>query len=565
MKTNSTLFTGLLLFLLASCTPSDPIQQGAFFKVEGQNILDQHGELTVIRGVGLGGWLMPEGYMFSLSGTGVNSPTIISDTLASMIGAAKADQFWDLYTKNYVQEKDIQKIAEWGYDHIRLPFHYKVLYDLSSGSFKEEGFDLFDQFLGWCRKYGLYVILDMHAAPGAQNHHNIADSDGTARLWTEPEKYWPITIKIWEEIARRYKDDKLIIGYDIINEPVLPKEVDISDLRDFFVQATAAIRAIDQNHILFIEGDRFATRFDGLQPPMDDNMVWAFHKYWNATALETIQYMLDFREETNRPLWLGESGENNNQWFYEVTRMCEENNIGWNWWTHKKVNTITAPLSAPINPDYAQIISYLRGEQPHPEPEVAERGWMELAADLHIDSCDFRPDVLDALFRDAHGETSVPYTNLKIPGILDAVHFDMGSQAVAYFDADPINESGRPGSMNRGRQFRNDGVDILKSEDEQGPKFGIGWIEGGEWLKYTINAESGEYAIGLRVAAEQGGGMATLFIDGAEAARVDIPSTGGFERWKTIPMGKARFGDGKHELRLLFNRGGFNLNQIRIQ
>jgi hypothetical protein len=484
--------------------------------------------------------------------------------VVDLIGENGAEEFFELYRENYVQEKDIQAIAEWGYDHVRLPFHYDVLYDLKSGAFREDGFELIDRFLGWCRQCGLYVILDMHAAPGAQSHANIADSDGEARLWTEPKRYQPVTIQIWEEIARRYKDEKLIIGYDIVNEPVLPDGSDIAVLRDFYVEITAAIRKIDPHHIIFIEGDGYATRFQGMAPAFDDNMVWAFHKYWNRTDPDTFNRMLAFRENTNRPVWLGESGENSNQWFFEVTRFCEENKIGWNWWTHKKVNTITAPLSARMNEDHEKVVAFLQGRGPRPDEATARAGWMGLAAGLDIDACDFHPDVLDALFREDHGTRGIPYAELTVPGTIDAVLYDMGANSVAYFDTEVMQTKGYPGSGNNGQRFRNDGVDIQENTDPEGPAFNVGWIEDGEWMKYTVSSNGGSYAVTARVSAEHAGGRLRLLVNGKDLAAAEVPSTGGLERWQDVSLGRAEFPEGTLEITLEAEKGGFNLSRISI-
>jgi aryl-phospho-beta-D-glucosidase BglC (GH1 family) len=146
------------------------MDKGGFFRTDGTEILNPAGEPVVIRGVGLGGWLMPEGYMLNIPGYG--SPSSIRGRITDLIGEADTEEFYRRYRLHYVAEKDIAAIAEWGFDHIRLPFHYEILYDLSSRSFKEEGFALFDRFLEWCEKYDLAVILDMHAAPGAQSDHN---------------------------------------------------------------------------------------------------------------------------------------------------------------------------------------------------------------------------------------------------------------------------------------------------------------------------------------------------------------------------------------------------------
>ena len=134
-------------------------------------------------------------------------------------------------------------------------------------------------------------------------------------------------------------------GYDLINEPVTPGcrdgaancegtpnewpgEEQADALRALYVRLVEAIRMIDTNHILFIEGNYYATTFYKLDPPFDDNMVYAFHKYWNATDVGTINYLLDLSTQNNVPLWLGESGENSNPWFFEVTRLAEARGIG---------------------------------------------------------------------------------------------------------------------------------------------------------------------------------------------------------------------------------------------
>ena len=93
---------------------------------------------------------------------------------------------------------------------------------MKDDEFIEEGFEEVERIVSWCRKNNLYVVLDLHAAPGGQNPWHFCDSDGTARLWEEPDKYWPLTIKLWKEIAGRYADDPMILGYDLLNEVELP-------------------------------------------------------------------------------------------------------------------------------------------------------------------------------------------------------------------------------------------------------------------------------------------------------------------------------------------------------
>ena len=130
------------------------------------------------------------------------------------------------------------------------------------------------------------------------------------------------------QILYSYASEELIIGYDLLNEPVLPPGYSNTDLRSLYVRIITEIRALDTNHIVFIEGNWYATDFTSLTPPMNPNLVYAFHKYWSETTISTIQPYLNIRNEFNVPLWLGESGENFNPWFYETIQLMEENDIG---------------------------------------------------------------------------------------------------------------------------------------------------------------------------------------------------------------------------------------------
>ena len=536
-----------------------------FYATANGQIIDPDGEPVILKGVGLGGWLVPEGYMLHISAPDGGSPSSIRAQIEDLIGAEDADTFDQIYRENYVAEKDILAIAEWGYDHVRLPFHYKDLWDPETEQFRESGFELFDTFLGWCRSVGLEVILDMHAAPGGQNDGNISDSGGIARLWTEPDPYQDWTVDIWTEIARRYASDTLIIGYDLINEPVLPQSVPSSDLRDLYVRLTTAIRAVDPNHILFIEGNYYATDFGALETPWDDNMVYAFHKYWNAPDQGSIQYLVDLREQTGVPLWLGETGENSNAWFYATRTLMERNEIGWNWWTHKKINSTNTPVSALFAPGYQAVVDYWRGAGPRPTAAAARTALFAMANGLNLDRTIRNVGVLEALFDDEYGNVAKPYRDHQIPGSVHAVHYDIGNQGVAYADIDPWATSGSPGSGNTGGAFRNDGVDIEHSTDPQGFIYNVGWIESIEQLQYTVTvANSGTYDIEFRVASGASGGRFNVVMDGETMGSVTVAGTGGWQNWRSVWLRGVELAPGEQVLRLVVRSGGFNLNTMRF-
>jgi len=544
-----------------------------FYTVKDTEILNPSGTPAVLKGVGLGGWLLPEGYMLHISVPEgeTDGPTGIRNQMINLIGESNTDQFFKIFREKYVQEKDIAAIKEWGFDHIRLPFHYRLFYNPETDSWDEEGFDLLDTFLEWCRQHGLTVLLDMHAAPGAQSQGGIADSDGEARLWTEPEIYWPQTIKIWREIARRYNDDTVILGYDLINEPVIDEETEHSDLAELYARIIRAVQPISPHHLFFLEGNFWATSFDeDLRSIPEDyeNIVYTFHHYWKAVDQGAIQYLLNIRSEDQVPLYLGETGENSNAWFYALTRLTEEHDIGINWWTHKKIETTTSPLSIPFAPGYEDVLQYWRGESAQPSVAEATEALFAMANSLELDSARVNRGLLASIFDADFGTTQKPFKQHQIPGIINAADYDLGNQGIAYSDTDHSAITGTPGGGNSGRAYRNDGVDIQVSTDPEGYDYNVGWTERFEWIEYTIDVlEDGAYTIEIRGASASGGERSgsdvIIALDGERIGEFEVGNTGGWQNWstRTIQTPELAAGNGK-VLRISFADREVNLNRM---
>ncbi|MFB3905992.1 MAG: cellulase family glycosylhydrolase [Acidobacteriota bacterium] len=548
-----------------------PSGTATFSTIASGQIVDRARRPLQLRGINLGGWLVPEGYMLQVPGYG--SPTAIRDRIVDLIGEEGTNQFFELYRANYVTEEDIKQIAAWGFNSVRVPFHYRVLYDPVTESFLDSGFGLLARLLGWCRTHGLYAILDMHCAPGGQNKDNISDSDGfEARLWTEQGNQ-DLTVKIWTEIARRFAHEEWLLGYDLLNEPVLPSEepegYTNAILRDLYIRITTEIRKFDPHHLVFIEGNRYATDFSLLTPPFDSRLVYSFHKYWNDTSSSTLQSFLAIRQSYDVPLWLGEFGENSNQWGYEVVKAVEENHIGWCWWPHKKLETITSPLSASSSPGYQAIVDYWNGKSAKPSAEEARTALFQLAADLALAKCRLLPDVLRSLTDPSFGQTPQPYGGVKaIPGVINAVDFDTGAEGIAYHDAVSKRVTyDNWKAWNEGWVYRNDGVDIERSTDPGGFGYNVGWIEDGEWLSYSVDVSSaGTYAADIRTASAGGGGILRLSLDGTPLGPdLVMPPTGGWQEWRPVSADGLSLPAGRHTLKLEAVKGGFNLNRLEFR
>ena len=220
--------------------------------------------------------------------------------------------------------------------------------DSTKQTWLEKGFRLTDSLLSWCKTNQMYLILDLHAAPGGQgNDLNIADRDSTKPSLWQSEANQAKTIALWKKLAERYKNEPWIGAYDIINEPNWGfedpadrnglKESGNKPLRELMVKITEAIRSVDKKHIVIIEGNGWGNNYKGVFPLWDNNTVISFHKYWNYNDAKSVQHMIDARNNNNAPVWVGETGENSNTWFADAVQLMESNNIGWCWWPLKKL------------------------------------------------------------------------------------------------------------------------------------------------------------------------------------------------------------------------------------
>lgn len=183
------IYFGLIIFYLVLTSYNDVSAQ-KFLHTEGQHIVDGNGKNVLLRGLGLGGWMVQEGYMLQ-TGNFAGSQHIIKQKIKDLIGEEKTKLFYDAYLANGVTKRDIDSLSAWGFNSVRLPMHYNLytppIEDEKNGEITwiEKGFRMTDDLLKWCKENKMYLILDLHAAPGGQgNDANISDYDTTKpSLW----------------------------------------------------------------------------------------------------------------------------------------------------------------------------------------------------------------------------------------------------------------------------------------------------------------------------------------------------------------------------------------------
>ena len=326
MKILSGLFAALLFPLIASAQ---------FVRVEGRNFVRPDGAMLKMKGTNLGNWLVPEGYMWRFK-DGPQSPREIEAAVELLLGPDKAAAFWQDYRDRYVTQADIEFIAQTGSNTLRVPLHYKFFLEPAG-----EGFRRLDQVVKWSRTAGLLLILDLHCAPGGQTGTNIDDSRGYPWLF-ESKLAQEELLTVWRNLAKHYRDEPIILGYDLLNEP-LPAfpgwEKHKPALVPLMNRVLAAVREVDPNHIVHLTGANWDSDFSVLGAPPAPNVAYTFHKYWMPPVEASIREYLDFRAKHNVPIWIGETGENKDEWVATFRQLLEAHDIGWTFWPYKKMTS----------------------------------------------------------------------------------------------------------------------------------------------------------------------------------------------------------------------------------
>ncbi len=351
-----------LLLIVFICYSLSIKAQTSFVSVKGKEIIAPDGKPLLIKGTNLGNWLLPEGYMFKFEK--VNAPWMIEQVLLELVGPTANTKFWKQYLESYITETDIQLIKKMGANSVRLPFDYRLFTNESylGANDSTRGFFYLDKVIQWCKKAGLYLLLDMHGAPGGQTGDNIDNSYGYPFLYTDSGCQQK-AIDIWKSIAHRYSKETIILGYDLLNEPIahfFDQDKLNPLLEPLYKRMVQSIRQVDKNHLIFLEGSQWASRFDVFSPPFDKKLVYSFHKYWTDTTQDVIKDYVDFRDKYNVPIYVGETGENDDNWILAFRKLLEKNNIGWHYWPYKKMESTSCLVTFPNPVSWDSLVAYTK-------------------------------------------------------------------------------------------------------------------------------------------------------------------------------------------------------------
>jgi Endoglucanase len=351
-----------------------------FLRTRGRDIVNESGEVVYLRGTCIGGWMNLEDFINGYPGT----ESGIRKHMAAVLGEVKSTILFDRMADNFFGEADIKFIAEVGANCVRLPLNYRHFEDdRVPFVYQETAFERLQKVLSLCEKYGIYAIIDMHAAPGWQNCHWHSDNErGVSLLWRHPH-FQERMISLWQEIAKRCEGYAAVAGYELLNEPSTGNpdgehpfdfygnfKADWEAMNTLYRKTVAAIREIDKRHIIFLEGDNYARLFSGLDAPFADNLVYSSHNYtapgfgpgkypgyfdspegmvyWNKNRHQlelAIQEGSKYARQHNVPLLVGEFGSQYHGEAEDVKYRLEsmadqlvvynQEAVHWTTWTYK--------------------------------------------------------------------------------------------------------------------------------------------------------------------------------------------------------------------------------------
>jgi endoglucanase len=339
-----------------------------WLSVKGRDIVDEAGTPVLLKGYCLGGWLNTENF--------INGYPFVDhlyyQELCAALGPARAAYYYERQYEHYMTEADIALLRECGTNAVRVPFNYRLFeQDSLPGRYDGPGFEYLDRLVEWCRKHRVYIMLDLHAAQGWQNHDWHCDNPAdVCLLWTH-QSCRDRVAGLWKAIAARYKDEPTIAGYEICNEPVAP---DGETVQAFYEEVAAKIRRADRKHIIFAEGNRWGSDFRGMKP-FGRNVAFACHIYTRsdfeptpyphaeanpATIAAEYRRFVTFGRRHNVPMWCSEFGAHHTgtrevkrgrlQSIDDQIGIFEGSGHSWSMWTYKDVGVMGLATLDPKSP-----------------------------------------------------------------------------------------------------------------------------------------------------------------------------------------------------------------------
>lgn len=320
---------------------------------DSYKIVNTKGEEVFLRGINLGGWLIMEDWFCPVDNDKTGD-VLTYEVLESRFGTEKTYELMNIYQDNWIVESDFLNIAEMGFNCVRIPFWYRNFQSDNNGTWiLDENGEIDLSRLEWavemCRKYGLYAILDLHAANGVQGLTDHAGHRYNYHFFDQDEKgewYRAQAVELWRVIAERFAGDPAIAMFDLLNEPMcnVPVANRIhSRIWDFYDDCYEAIRKEDPTRMITMIG---TWSVDKLPDPKEygwENVVYQYHQYDKKESDYTTRIANGWACYYDVPQYAGEFHPVDDKVTLEFAiDAYDSNDVVWSLWTYKGYNSWAA-------------------------------------------------------------------------------------------------------------------------------------------------------------------------------------------------------------------------------
>lgn len=340
------LITAVIIVLSSFALSASAESSGlSLLHTEGDKIFDADGNQIILRGTNFGGWGIMEDWFCPYTNPSGEEDVYL--TLVSRFGVEKTHELFKHYRSNWITETDYKNVAELGMNTVRLPIWYRNFQSDDNGTWylDETGnidFSELDNVVEMCKKYGLYLIIDLHGLPGYQNDYDHCGRSKSMSLFDDTEKgerYREVVIDFWTEMASHYKDEPAIAMYDLMNEPLGTNITRDGSFQqtfwDFSNELYNAVREVDPDHIICMEAIWDPSAIASPDVYGWENIVYQEHLYdiTNPTILRKVNEIKN--AGYNAPFYIGEFYPRGLTTFGYMLSLFNSRELSWTTWTYK--------------------------------------------------------------------------------------------------------------------------------------------------------------------------------------------------------------------------------------
>lgn len=306
-----------------------PLDENDFLRTENGCFYSRSGNLICLQGINLNDEL----FFFKKDGMDENAKNYdIFDAFEERFGRYGARKLIQTYNENFVSASDLKVIKKLGANCVRVPLRYRNLFRKENCK-GDIDFDYLDGVIEACRKAGLYVILDLHSAPGYQNNDSACGTNASSILFGSSKASFEArnsVIRLWTQVAAQYKDEPAIAAFDLLNRPlnkVAGWENELDSLNKFYLRLYKAIRTVDPDRILIMQSPHSVNELPVFEKPLE-NVAYGLYSHFHTT-FETDALIGGIKEIKSRniPIVICKLRSDENT-AYALSALCD-NGVSW--------------------------------------------------------------------------------------------------------------------------------------------------------------------------------------------------------------------------------------------